>query len=142
SRRGRNPHEGPIGTSEWLVARIIDTNNNYALYEYDHSATRAPRIARIRYNGNAGTGISPSWTVTFNWSTNFSAKARSYRSGYERLFAADRLDSILVSVPPHGTTGNPALIPASSPQSRTYHFTYSNIGAATDAIYYLMSAQA
>lgn len=141
SRHGANPHLGVSGTSEWLIVRIIDTNSNYALYEYDNGATRAPRIARIRYNGNAATGISPLWSVSFNWSMNFNAKAKSFRSGYERWFGADRLDDILVSIPPHSTAGNPASIPASSPKSRKYHFTYSNTAASHDALHYLVSAQ-
>ena len=142
SRRGTNPNLGAPGTAEWLVARIIDSNNNYAVYEYGNGTTRAARIARIRYNGNAGTGVPASWTVTFNWTNNFDAKANSFRSGYERLFGADLLNDIVVTIPPHATTGNPAAVPASSPQSRTYHFTYSDLHAETDAIHYLLSAQA
>lgn len=141
SRRGKNPNLGQQATAEWLVARIIDTNNNYALYEYGPGSTRSARIARIRYNGNAGTGISPTWTVTFNWSTNFNAKAVGFRSGFERRFGADRLDSIVVSIPPHVASG-PAVVPSSSPVSRTYRFSYSDVTAPSDAIFYLLSAQA
>jgi hypothetical protein len=141
SRRGANPNLGPSGTAEWLVTRIIDTNNNYVTYEYEPGSTRAARVKTIRYAGNVATGLAPLWTVVFNWSSHFNAKVQNFRSGFLRLIGGDQLDSIVVNVPPHATTSNPALVPASSPTSRTYSFTYSDINASTDALFYLLSAQ-
>lgn len=142
SRRGKTTNLGPTGTAEWLVARIIDTNNNYASYEYTNGATRSARIARILYNGNAATGIPATWSVTFSWSTNFGTTANGFRSGFERRFGADILNDIVVSIPTHATTGNPALIPSTSPQSRTYHLSYNSLSGNTDNIHYLRSVQA
>lgn len=142
SRHGKNPNLGASGTSEWLISRIIDSTNNYATYEYEPGFDRFARIKTIRYNGNAGTGISPAWTITFNWTTQFAAAGNGFRSGYRKSFGGDRLTGIVVNVPAHGiASGNPAFVPSSSPKSRSYTFTYSDVLASTDGIFYLLSAQ-
>ncbi len=142
SRRGANPNLGPSGTSEWLVSRIIDANNNYATYEYENGFDRLMRIKTIRYNGNAGTGVAPLWTVTFSWVSQFSALGSGFRSGFRKSFGGDRLTGIVVNVPAHAiASGNPAFVPASSPTSRSYTFTYSDVFAATDNVFHLLSVQ-
>lgn len=137
ARAGKNVALGLSGTAAWFVDRIIDSNNNYALYEYAPDLAGRPQIRWIRYNGNAGTNLLPGMTVEFVWATHFGAAGDvfSWRSGYLRRMGGQRLDTVVLRVPKHA--GNTSVL---TPEVRTSRFTYASSTVTIDRVFYLQSA--
>jgi RHS repeat-associated protein len=138
ARRGKGGLSTSAGTAAWLASRIIDTAGNYALYEYEAGPDKNARLQSIRYNGNIYTGLAPALEARLVWENRADAtklNPRSYRRGYPQTFGIDKLARVIVSAPPHATTGSPALVPASSPTSRTYEISYPSAVVATNSAY-------
>lgn len=136
SRRGTQTGHEP-STDVWQVDTITDTHGNYARYSYDPTDGL---INSIQYNGNSALRLAPTMSVRFEWGNIPTSVLRiNYRAGFPRYAGKRTLDAIVVSVPRHATT-NAALVPASSPTTRRYTFTYRS-PSQFDNMYYLISAQ-
>ncbi|MBA3463440.1 MAG: hypothetical protein H0T46_26025 [Deltaproteobacteria bacterium] len=137
SRRGKAIGRGLAGTAAWLVDRIIDTNNNYAQFEYAADSLRNAQLRWVRYNGNAGTNLLPGMSVELVWESHFGPGEAVpwHRSGYPRVFGDQRLASVVVRVPKHA--GNTSVL---SPETRTTRFTYASPTLTSDRVFYLESA--
>ena len=129
------------GTFAWYVTRVIDANSNYTQYQYEADIVGNPRIRAIRFGGNTAASVNPALVVDFIWVSRGAAPhevQESYGSGYRRVFGRDVLDQVRVTAPSHATSG-PAVIPTSSPTTRTYHLVYEVPSVEVNKMFYLTS---
>ena len=140
SRAGTNRFQFS-GTFAWYVERIIDSNNNFASYEYEQDSVDNPRIHHIYYNGNSAVFNLPAGlSIDFTWAWTAAADTEvrnDYASGYRRVFGKDSLIQVQIGAQKHQTTG-PAVVPTSSPETLVYYLYYSNPAATLNRTFYLL----